>query len=285
MVYDKNYYQEIWKKILGKYKTYSPVNDLGDLSRQYYLEILLKCCLNRLKTRDTIKIIDLGCGNWLYLGTILDALGDYNKNNRMIPIEIIGIDYSMQAMKFGFEKYKSHIPQNVKITMLEGEISSILDQFEDDEIDVVLSLETLEHLYDDRNVLRKIRKIVKTNARIIVSVPNDTPFFLSKNWFVYKFMKNKFSEKDKKVGHLRRYSLKSLVRLLREFGFSTVKAYCYGFLLSDYLKKFESISDNQKIQSFICAQCKKFLFFENKLCNRLDITSSEGIFVYAKVVK
>jgi len=76
--------------------------------------------------------------------------------------------------------------------------------------DYVICLEILEHIGKDQLTINKIYKCLKTEGKIIISVP-------SKNTPLYKLgLTRKF---DKKVGHLRRYSLEGLRKKLKIAGF------------------------------------------------------------------
>lgn len=81
--------------------------------------------------------------------------------------------------------------------------------------DMILCMEVLEHLEDDKKAVRKIYELLTKDGIAIFSVP-------SKNAPLYRLgMANTF---DKRVGHLRRYYQEDLVKICREVGFEVIEA-------------------------------------------------------------
>lgn len=82
--------------------------------------------------------------------------------------------------------------------------------------DFILCSEVLEHLKDDSQVLENIQKLMKNNSLFALSVP-------STNAFLYKVgLLNQF---DKRVGHLRRYSMSRIENLLIDSGYTIIEKY------------------------------------------------------------
>jgi len=86
---------------------------------------------------------------------------------------------------------------NVKIK--EGTIYNLrmLDKF-----DTILYIDVLEHIDDDRNELLQASKHLNDGGNIIILSPS------------YQFL---YSEFDKSIGHFRRYSKKSILKIVPEF--------------------------------------------------------------------
>ncbi len=98
--------------------------------------------------------------------------------------------------------------------------------FTPDELsDYLLAFEVLEHIDDDLQALQTWSKLIKTNGRIIVSVPAH---------------KIKFSKIDELVGHVRRYERQELFALLSAAGFQNIKIINYGYPLTE-LSRYLSI--------------------------------------------
>ena len=94
--------------------------------------------------------------------------------------------------------------------------SSVEDLKLKDRFDLIICSEVLEHLQDDMKALLKMNILLKDNGGIIVSVP-------SVNAPLYKLgLAEKF---DKRVGHLRRYSLNQIVSLIEKAGFKIEETY------------------------------------------------------------
>jgi len=79
--------------------------------------------------------------------------------------------------------------------------------------DVILALDVLEHLEDDKVILRYLQNNLKDNGIMIITVPAHP-------WL--------FSEHDRTCGHYRRYTKKQLKELFRDFD---CKIYYYNSLL------------------------------------------------------
>lgn len=279
--YDEKYYNDIWHSILSKYTTTSPVYDLGDLSRQFYVSFFLKEFLCRSNFAHVVSIIDFGAGNWLYLGEILRVIAEFDPQQKYL-FHIIGVDYSEKALNFGIQKYADQIPQNVTVFQRAGDIVQIVKEIDTESCDLVISLETLEHLYDHETLIAHTSRILKKNGRGIFSTPNKYPALFSKNWFTYVFLKKRFSEKDKAVGHLRRYAEEDHRQLAAKYGLSIRQSQCYGFVFSDYLKMLSSFVEKHSKRLFvrIFPLLYQAVLRENILCNKLHIKRSEGIFVF-----
>ncbi len=283
--YDKLYYNNIWNKILGKYTPDSPVYDLGDIARQYYVGYFMREFLSTCNHLSEIRIIDFGAGNWLYLGELLGAMAEYNiARDGSVSFELIGVDYSAEALKFGIQKYKDKIPANVKIETLSGEINCIAHKIDQNSCDLILSLETLEHLYEDKQFMYSVGRLVKPGGVVIFSTPNEKPTFLSRNWFIYVFFQKKFSEKDLVVGHLRRYNVCEFAKEAHRMGLKFLEYKCYGFVCSDYLKLLSNCMEKHLPVLFlpVFRFCRSLMLAENRLFNRMKCKNSEGIFVYLK---
>jgi SAM-dependent methyltransferase len=78
-----------------------------------------------------------------------------------------------------------------------AEMSELLDEtvyhlsesrfpFPDSSFDCVVSIDVLEHLYDDQPFLRELRRVLRPNGRAIITVPNGDPTLLANRikWWV-----------------------------------------------------------------------------------------------------
>lgn len=74
-----------------------------------------------------------------------------------------------------------------------------LDDLPDNSVDVIYSLNVLEHIEDDMSVVEKMHHKLKDGGRLLLYVPA---------------CKILYSSMDEKVGHFRRYSKTDLLRLL-----------------------------------------------------------------------
>jgi 2-polyprenyl-3-methyl-5-hydroxy-6-metoxy-1,4-benzoquinol methylase len=92
------------------------------------------------------------------------------------------------------------------ITTYEGTLEDLL--FPDSSIDAIGIFDVLEHLEHPENLLVEIFRVLKPGGLLIVSVPAN-------QWL--------FSDFDISIGHYRRYSRKTLQKLLEKNGFHSNK--------------------------------------------------------------
>ena len=74
--------------------------------------------------------------------------------------------------------------------------------------------DVLEHIKDDKKIVRELSKSLKNNGFILITVPS------------YKIL---FSKKDIILGHYRRYSKKEILNLFKKF--KTIKLTFFNFIL------------------------------------------------------
>lgn len=153
------------------------------------------------------NILDLGCG----VGTLSNYIA--SKGNK-----VLGVDISPKAIRVARES--SHIIGNEKNTKFIIQDIENLDTNET--FDLIILSEVLEHVHDDRKLIRKLIKYLKKDGYLFISTP-------SLNAPLYKFrLLDKF---DKEVGHLRRYSFNTLIQKLPEKDLKILNKFaCEGIL-------------------------------------------------------
>lgn len=101
---------------------------------------------------------------------------------------------------------------NVDVRYLD--ISSNIDEWPSKEkFDTVICLNLLEHIKDHEVALRNMHKLSIPGGRMILLVPNGPSLF---------------SSLDAAVGHVRRYTKKEVVRLVREAGFELERVWYFN---------------------------------------------------------
>jgi SAM-dependent methyltransferase len=105
-----------------------------------------------LSARDLGKVLEVGCGDGAMLRLLVDR-----------GITVAGVD----ASSSGIERCLS---QGLHAECLDVSTDSL--PFSDDEFDVVISLETFEHLMNPHYALREVRRVLRPGGRFICSVPN-----------------------------------------------------------------------------------------------------------------
>jgi len=88
-------------------------------------------------------------------------------------------------------------------------VVSDIDGFNDESIDLVYSLNVLEHIEDDESILRSITRKLRRNGRLLIYVP------------AFQLL---YSSMDRKVGHVRRYRREELCRKIQAVGLSVVES-------------------------------------------------------------
>jgi SAM-dependent methyltransferase len=79
-----------------------------------------------------------------------------------------------------------------------------IDQIPDDSFDYLYTMNVLEHIKDDQEILQRIYSKLKTGGRLLIYVP------------AFQLL---YSTMDSKVGHYRRYTKRSLDKVVRHAGF------------------------------------------------------------------
>lgn len=162
------------------------------------------------------SVVDIGCGHGALLtylhnlrpDLILSGVDISQRCIDKLPKEISGkcLDFSQEQSDLPFEKY-----------------------------DMAVTVSTLEHIYDTDTFLGNINKVLKSNGRLIVAVPNLAslynrvmllfgcmPIFmevsLKKN---YGHILGMFKD-EVPAGHIRMFTQKALIELLNDNGFQIV---------------------------------------------------------------
>lgn len=271
MMYDQAYYRGVWGRILKKYGPNHPIEDLGDLSRA---DILRQALLAEHRRQASVAAIhDYGAGNWLYLDTILGIFPSAS------GVQVHGFDYSEEALAYGVERVRLNGIPSQEVYPHGGDILAHLFAQPSSSVDIVVSLETLEHLERDVETVREFFRVIVPGGCMILSVPNIRPFPMSRNFFSYVFFRKKFTEKDVRVGHLRRYSIPDLRALAESAGFSVEETWPYGMLCSDYLKPIAAFGGLWARAAFAVVR------MENRMGRRWGVGASEGFFLLCRKPK
>lgn len=152
-------------------------------AKRYLLVKTVKNIANKLS--GSLRLLDGGCG----AGANLKALEEI-------------------APSVGIEKYDDGI-RSCKKRNIHNIIRAELEQlpFKNSMFDIILAMDTLEHVYDDRGVMQELHRAGKKNAYVLIHVP------------AFMFL---WSEHDIAVDHRRRYTLKNLAALLKSSHFQII---------------------------------------------------------------
>lgn len=104
-----------------------------------------------------IRVVDVGCG----AGHMLDALR--RRLSPTTPLELVGLDFAGTAIA----KARSLLPHAQFL------IADIYNTgLPADHFDIVLCIETLEHLHQPGTALREMMRICKPAGKVVITVPD-----------------------------------------------------------------------------------------------------------------
>ncbi|GHE80103.1 hypothetical protein GCM10019059_43080 [Camelimonas fluminis] len=86
-----------------------------------------------------------------------------------------------------------------QVTYRAGAAEALADMFAPESFDLIVSLETIEHVLDPKELLRCFRRLLAPGGAIVVSCPND--------WWYYP------TEQEKNPFHLRKYTFNEFQQL------------------------------------------------------------------------
>lgn len=145
------------------------------------------------------NILDIGCGE----GITLEKLINKYKDSKIIN----GVDILKENVK---------ICQNLGLPVSEDSIYNL--HTENNSIDACILSEVIEHLENIDMALKNINRILRSNGIIIIVFPHDIILKLARIIFF------KFKEAFADVGHLHKFTPKTLVKLLESNGFAVISS-------------------------------------------------------------
>lgn len=195
------------------------IANVGDMA----LKRRLKTIIGRLDLSSPGAILDLGCGDGMYL-MVISHLGKRG---------LVGYD-----IDFGSLQLARRVIAPLSKTRLINGAANVLP-YKDMSFDVVYASEVLEHLRDDRGALSEIRRVLKPDGRLLVTVPNARyPFFWDPvNWLfehIFGFHIRSGFFAGLWNMHLRLYRPEDLSLLIQQAGFEirdirALTHYCVPF--------------------------------------------------------
>lgn len=153
-----------------------------------------------LKKHNIHRVLDVGCG----LGKVTVYLAEKG-------LDIIGIDISPRMIDLAKKKAREH---QVSIDFQAAELNQFLTT---KQFDGVLFAGVLEHIENEEQMMRDAQRVLKESGKIIIF---DIPLF---PWL--------YHPRDRRVGHLRRYTKSMILNKLTAQGYTNIQLTPYNFLM------------------------------------------------------
>lgn len=160
-------------------------SDLGNLENDFRNKALYAFVASYLYGKSLLEI-GFGAGHFVHLAS-------------KMGFSVTGIDSDNDLLKLARKLYGNKL--NLKKQVAE-------DTFHlEKKVDSIVMIDVLEHIKDDVLVLNQLKKILKKNGRLIIFVP------------MHQFL---YGERDRQLGHYRRYSVEELTTKLRSSGYNII---------------------------------------------------------------
>ena len=166
------------------------------------------------EVRDGDKVLEVGVG-W---GELAQNIAKYKK------VSLFAVDVSESALN----KIKEYVTQGQV-----ADVSSEKLKFQDNQFDIVICLETFEHLKNPYYALTEIQRVLKPKGKLIISIPN----YLGGHLMIYPGL----------------ITPKSFRLFLRQNGFKISKFLMWGPVLNkDNIGKLIDSKLKNKVSSLFC---------------------------------
>lgn len=142
--------------------------------------LILVDILEKMNLPKDAKILEIGCGT----GGNLDMLSNFG--------EVSALEMDKNAINIASKKTNNLY--NIKLGYCPEQLL-----FEEKQFDLICMFDVLEHIDDDEKTLVELKKLLKSNGKIFITVPS------------YKWL---FGAHDKFLHHKRRYSKTRLKQLI-----------------------------------------------------------------------
>ena len=158
--------------------------------------------INRLSIKPGFKILDVGCGTGRHTGAV----------SRIKNVVAIGTDIRFDDAI----EVRKRLKLDESLGVQSGGTWSVLVSdilhlpFEDNEFDLVICSEVLEHIHDHESAIHELIRVLKPGKNIAVSVPRYIPERIC--WALSK----EYSQTN--GGHVRIYKQKELISILEKAG-------------------------------------------------------------------
>jgi len=174
--------------------------------RMNFLKQKLKEIRKEFNDNESIKILDLGCGD----GVVTNYIASICKVND----KVFGVDINPIRL----ERAKKNC-QNANFIL--GDATKL--QFSNNSFEVVVLHHIIEHIPNNERVLEECHRVLKEDGYLILGVPNEGGV----NGSIYRMIHKKAYKESE---HIHFYSSRSMKRLVNENGFNCIENKGFGFL-------------------------------------------------------
>ena len=177
--------------------------NIGDMA----LKRRVKTIIGYLDIKPQDRILDCGCGDGLYLMVISNLIDSHLYGFDLDEKEIVLAKINMNASATRFTR---------------GDICRL--PFHDSSFDKIILSEVLEHVAEDSKALQEIKRVLRKNGLLVITVPNHNyPFLWDPVNKILEFLCKKHIRKGFWAGiwrqHLRLYNFSEITNLLEKTGF------------------------------------------------------------------
>jgi 2-polyprenyl-3-methyl-5-hydroxy-6-metoxy-1,4-benzoquinol methylase len=198
------------------------------------------------------NILELGCG----IGNITDfILKDFSS----ITIS----DYNPDYIQYLKKKYsqKKEIKEVLSIDLQSPDFKNEQKQIKES-FDAIILLNVIEHLQDDLAAIENCNYLLKKGGNLILLAPAYTQLF---------------SPMDVNLGHYRRYTIKSLLKLLKQKNLEPINTTYFnflgaiGWLFLNKLLRFNNINRNEMYLFNKLVPTARII--DKLICNQLGLSA------------
>ncbi len=144
----------LWKKCVLEWHTRKRLSKRSEIK---VFPDLLEKTLSLMSLSGEEAILDLGCGEGIFMGEIL---------SRYKNVKITGVDFSDEMLQMAYERLADI--DNARWTLHKSDVDEI--DF-NEEYDVVLVVSLVCHLSDPAKCIENIYNALKPNGRVVISHP------------------------------------------------------------------------------------------------------------------
>jgi ubiquinone/menaquinone biosynthesis C-methylase UbiE len=124
----------------------------------------LDSIVNLIPKKNRLRILDAGCGE----GHLIEKLYRVNSKNLYYGVDIIKVAIEDAKKRCLYAKCEL------------GDISKL--KYPDKYFDIVVCSEVLEHIFEYKDVIKELKRVLKSDGYLIIAFPNEL------NWTISRFL-------------------------------------------------------------------------------------------------